>query len=264
VQVDHSNHRAFTVAFVVCVVCAALVTTVAVLLRPVQQANRLLDRQLNVLAVAGLLEPGKSVDELSEQLNSRLVDLTSGEFVETKDLEHFDERRAARNPQQSIALTPEQDIAQIKRRANYARIYLVRDKAGAIKTIVLPVHGYGLWSQLYGFLALESDGNTVAGLSFYEHAETPGLGGKVDDPAWKALWSGKQAYDAEWKPAIRLVKGPVNKWSSEASHQVDALSGATLTTRGIEDLLRFWLGPDGFGPFLAKIRVDKGGKPDVF
>ncbi|VAX05200.1 Na(+)-translocating NADH-quinone reductase subunit C [hydrothermal vent metagenome] len=262
-QVDHSNRRAFTVAFVVCVVCAALVTTAAVLLRPIQQANRLLDRQLNVLAVAGLLEPGKSVDELSKQLDPRLVDIASGKFVELENLEHFDERRAARNPAQSIALTPKQDIAQIKRRANYARVYLVWDQAGNLKTVVLPVHGYGLWSQLYGFLALESDGNTVAGLSFYEHAETPGLGGKVDDPAWKALWPGKQVYDEEHRPAIRLVKGPASARSKDARYQVDALSGATLTTRGIEDLLRFWLGPDGFGPFLAKIRDDEEGKPNV-
>jgi len=263
-QADHSNRRAFTVAFVVCVICAALVTTTAVLLRPIQQANRLLDRQLNVLAVAGLLEPDKSVDELSKQLDSRLVDLASGEFVEMAHSEHFDERRAARDPAQSIALTPEQDIAQIKRRANYARVYLVWDEAGAIKTIVLPVNGYGLWSQLYGFLALERDGNTVTGLSFYEHGETPGLGGKVDDPAWKALWSGKQVYDEAWRPAIRLVKGVVDRDSKDARYQVDAISGATLTTRGVEDLLRFWLGPDGFGPFLAKIRDSAKGDSDVF
>lgn len=263
-QANHSNRRAFGVAFLVCVICSALVTTAVVLLRPVQQANRLLDRQLNVLAVAGLLEPDKSVEELSRQLDVRLVDLASGEFVEMGDLEHFDARRAARNPAQSIALTPEQDIAQIKRRANYARVYLVRDEAGDIKTIVLPVNGYGLWSQLYGFLALEDDGNTVVGLSFYEHAETPGLGGKVDNPEWKALWPGKQVYDAEWKPAIRLVKGPLNKWSSEARYQVDALSGATLTTRGVEDLLRFWLGPDGFGPFLVRMRNGEEGDPRDF
>lgn len=253
-QDDQSNRRAFSVALVVCVVCAALVTTAAVLLRPVQQANRLLDKQINVLAVAGLLEPGKSVEELSRQLEPRLVDLASGAFVEQENLEHFDARRAARDPAQSIALTPEQDIAQIKRRANYAQVYLVRDEAGVIKTIVLPVHGYGLWSQLYGFLALESDTNTVAGLSFYEHAETPGMGAKVDDPAWKALWPGKQLYDSDWKPTIRLLKGPLNRQSPEVRYQVDALSGATLTTRGVEDLLHFWLGPDGFGPFLTRLR----------
>ena len=257
-QAKHSNKRIFGVAILVCVVCSALVTTATILLRPVQQANRLLDRQLNVLAVAGLLEPGKPIEEISAQLEVRLVDLDSGQFVAMEDLASFDARRAAKNPAQSIALEPELDIAQIKRRAKYARVYLVRDEAAGIRTIVLPVHGYGLWSQLYGFLALRGDGNTVVGLSFYEHADTPGLGGEVDNPEWKALWPGKQVYDGNWKPAIRLVKGPVNKWSSEAKHQVDAMSGATLTTQGIENLLHFWLGPDGFGPLLARLRDDRG------
>ncbi|HEC16427.1 MAG TPA: Na(+)-translocating NADH-quinone reductase subunit C [Sedimenticola sp.] len=250
----HSNRRVLGVALSVCVACSALVTTATVLLRPVQQANRLLEKQRHVLAVAGLLEPGKSVEELSRRLDVRLVDLASGGFVELERPERFDERRAARNPALSIALPPERDIAGIKRRAKYARVYLVRNGAGDIETIVLPVHGSGLWSQLYGFLALEADANTVVGLSFYEYAETPGLGGELDNPEWKALWPGKQVYDEEGRPAIRLVRGPVKAWDPQARHQVDALSGATLTTRGIENLLRFWLGPDGFGPFLARIR----------
>ena len=255
----HSNRRVFTVAFVVCVACSALVTIATVLLRPVQQVNRLQERQRNVLAVAGLLEPDRAIAEISKQLDARLVDLASGKFVETAHPERFDARRAIKDPAQSITLSPKQDIAKIKRRAKYALIHLVHDEAGEIKTIVLPVHGYGLWSQLYGFFALQGDGKTVMGLSFYEHADTPGLGGEIDNPEWKAQWPGKQVYNDEWKPAIRLVKGPVNKWSQEARYQVDALSGATLTTRGVENLLHFWLGADGFGPFLEKLRRDKEG-----
>ena len=252
----HSNRQVLWVAFLLCVVSSALVTTATVLLRPVQQANRLLDRQLNILAVAGLLEPDKEIEQLSKQIETRLVDLASGQFVETEHPERFDAQRAARDPEQSIALSPEQDIARIQRRAKLAQVYLVRDKTGHINTIVLPVHGYGLWSQLYGFLALAGDGNRVVGLSFYEHADTPGLGGEVDNPGWKALWPGKQVYDEEWNPVIRLVKGPVDKSKPEAIHQVDALSGATLTTHGVENLLRFWLGKEGFGPFLARLRTE--------
>lgn len=251
---EYSNRRVFGVALIVCVVCATLVTGVAVLLRPVQQANRLLERQRNVLEVAGLLEPGKSLEELSAQLDVRLVDLNTGEFVEAEHPERFDMRRAAKNPAQSIALTKEQDIALIKRRANLAQIYLKYDASGDIETVVLPVNGYGLWSHFYGYLALANDGNTVKGLSFYEHSETPGLGSKVADPEWKALWPGKKLYDENWQPAIRLVKGQVDENDPDAVHQVDALSGATLTTRGVENLLHFWLGPDGFGPFLARLR----------
>lgn len=249
-----SIKKTLLVAFILCVVASALVTTTTVLLRPVQEQNKLLDRQKNILAVAGLLQAGKSVKELSSQMEMRLVDLQTGRFVEEENPAEFDQREAARDPARSVVLTAEQDIAKIQRRANYAPVYLLRDAEDKIKTIVLPVHGYGLWSTLYGFLALASDTRTVVGLSFYEHADTPGLGGEVDNPRWKALWPGKQVYDDYWQPAIQLIKGGVAPDAPEAQHQVDALSGATLTNQGVENLLRFWLGDDGFAPFLSRLR----------
>ena len=255
----HSNRQVLWAAFLLCVVCSALVTTATVLLRPVQQANQLLDRQRHILAVAGLLKPDKEIEALSKQIETRLVEFSSGWFVESEHPERFDAQRAARDPAQSMALTPEQDIARIQRRARLAQVYLVRDEAGEISTIILPVYGYGLWSHLYGFLALAGDGNTVAGLSFYQHAETPGLGSEVNSPEWKALWPGKQVYDDTWNPVIRLVKGSVDKFEPEAIHQVDAVSGATLTMRGVENLLHFWLGRQGFGPFLARLRAEGKG-----
>jgi Na+-transporting NADH:ubiquinone oxidoreductase subunit C len=245
----------FLTALVVCVVCSALVTVTAVLLRPIQQTSKLLDRQKHILAVAGLWVPGKNVEELSRQLETRIVDLETGRFVKMDHPENFDQRRAAQDPSQSVALTPEQDIARIKRRARHAQVYLVRDGADRIKTIVLPVHGYGLWSTLYGFLALQADAKTVVGLGFYEHADTPGLGDEVDNPDWKELWTGKQVFDANWRPAIRLVKEKVNPAAPGSAHKVDALSGATLTSRGVGNLLHFWLGKDGFGPFLNNFRA---------
>jgi Na+-transporting NADH:ubiquinone oxidoreductase subunit C len=117
----------------------------------------------------------------------------------------------------------------------------------------LPVEGYALWSTLYGFLALDVDTKTVRGLTYYQHGETPGLGGEVDNPAWKALWPGRIAYDEQWLPTIRVIKGKAGS-ASEDPHQVDGLSGATLTSRGVTNMLQFWLGENGFGPYLAKFR----------
>ena len=108
--------------------------------------------------------------------------------------------------------------------------------------------------QLYGFLVLEGDASTVVGLSYYDQKETPGLGGEVDNPKWKALWPGKQVYDQDGKVSIDIVKGGVDPASPLARHQVDALSGATLTSNGVENMLHFWLGEHGFGPYLSKIR----------
>ncbi|MOA31350.1 Na(+)-translocating NADH-quinone reductase subunit C [compost metagenome] len=115
------------------------------------------------------------------------------------------------------------------------------------------MRGYGLWSTLYGFLALKGDLNTVVGLGFYQHGETPGLGGEVDNPKWKALWNGKSLFDEQGQLAIQIIKGSVDAQSPNASHQVDGLAGATLTSKGVHNLLHFWLGENGFGPFLAKL-----------
>ena len=113
--------------------------------------------------------------------------------------------------------------------------------------IVLPIKGYGLWSTLYGFLALDKDAVTVRGITYYQHGETPGLGGEVDNPTWKAKWPGRKAYDESWAPALRVIKGQAGPPSS-SPHQVDGLSGATITSRGVNDMINFWLGESGFAP----------------
>jgi len=146
------------------------------------------------------------------------------------------------------------DTASIKRQPKYATVYLARNEAGEVETIVLPINGYGLWSTLYGFLALKTDLNTVVGLGFYEHAETPGLGGEVDNPKWKSLWPGKKVFGENGNVKIELVKGSVDPASPNADYQVDGLAGATLTSRGVSHLVQFWLGENGFGPFLAKLK----------
>lgn len=249
-----SNTRIVVVALVLSLVCSALVTVATIALRPAQESNRQTFRLENILKVAGVWQADIPIGQQAVALETRLVDLARGEFMQAGDAAAYDPYRAAQDPQQGIALDKQRDIAGIKRRANVAPVYLVRDEDGAIRVIVLPVHGYGLWSTLYGFIALESDASTVVGLTFYQHAETPGLGGEVDNPRWKALWAGKQVYDEGGRPVIRVVKGRVSPEAADAEHQVDGLSGATLTTRGVDNILQFWLGDDGFGPFLRKLR----------
>jgi Na+-transporting NADH:ubiquinone oxidoreductase subunit C len=133
-------------------------------------------------------------------------------------------------------------------------VYRVSGPDGELKTLILPVCGYGLWSTLYGFLALEGDLRTVQGLKFYQHAETPGLGGEVDNPKWRALWRGKVVFDEQWRPRVELVKGSVDPSAPDAAHKIDGLAGATLTSRGVTNLLNFWLGDEGYAPYLARLR----------
>ena len=247
--------RTLTVALLVCLVCSVVVSAAAVALKPVQTTNRLQDKQRNILQIAGLYDESRSIEEQFSQITPRLVDLRTGEFSDAQDPLTFDQQKASKDPDMSQQLTGEQDIASIRRRADSSTVYVVENTDGSIKTLILPIHGYGLWSTLYGFMALESDLQTVVGLGFYQHAETPGLGGEVDNPNWKAQWQGKGVYDESGDVDISVIKGSVDPNSPKAEHQVDGLAGATLTSRGVESLVRFWLGEDGFGPFLEHLRA---------
>ncbi len=254
---NDSIAKTLIVAVALCLVCSIVVSGSAVYLRPLQNANKALDKQRNIISVAGIATGGLSVPQVFEQhIEARVVDLSTGKFTDAVDASSYDQRKAAKDPARSEAVARDIDIASIKRRERYATVYLTHNAQGGIDRIILPVRGYGLWSTLWGFLAVEGDGNTVIGLSFYEHAETPGLGGEVDNPAWKALWSGKQVYAGTQtvQPAIALVKGGVDASQPQAVHQVDALSGATLTSRGVTNLLQYWLGEQGFSPFLQNLR----------
>ncbi len=251
---NDSTSKTIIVALALCIVCSVFVSAAAVMLRPAQQANKDLDRKTNILAAAGLLQQDVSVEKQFENVTTRAVDLTTGKFTDAVDVASYDQRKASKEASRSKDLTEEEDLAKIGRRADYALVYIIEGASG-IDKVILPIKGYGLWSTLYGFVALESDLNTVAGLGFYEHAETPGLGGEVDNPLWKAKWVGKKTYDENNHAALTVIKGSVDNSRPESVHQVDGLSGATLTSRGVDNLIKFWMGENGFASFLANLRA---------
>jgi Na+-transporting NADH:ubiquinone oxidoreductase subunit C len=238
--------KTLLVALGVSLVCSVVVAAAAVGLRPRQAENELRFQQRNILAAAGLYAPGQDVAEQFEQIEVRIVDLATGEYIEDLDPSDYDAQAALRNPAQSDALDKSVDIANIKRRERYAKVYLLRD-GDEIETIILPIRGYGLWSTMYGFIALEADGNTVSGLSFYEHGETPGLGDKIEDPRWLGLWPGKKVYGADGEPQLEVIRG---RAAADDPHSIDGMAGATLTGRGVTNMLAFWLGGQGYGPYL--------------
>lgn len=238
-----------------CLVCSLVVSTAAVGLKPKQIENRALDRQRNILRVAGLLEPGTDIGQVyRERIVAKVVDLETGNIVEGKDGDAYDQRKAAKDPGISIRLSGADDPAGIKRRANHANIYYSTNESGGIESIILPIHGYGLWSTMYAFLAVSPDGNTLQSLVYYDQGETPGLGAEIENPRWAGQFEGKQLFDSEWKPALTIVKGGANPASSNFSHEVDGLSGATLTANGVQGTFDFWIGDMGFGPFLVNLR----------
>lgn len=254
---NEDPRKVVTVALALCLVCSVAVSAAAVLLRPLQERNEELALKREILKVAGLYRPDEKVAALFEQVEVRVVDLATGEYAPGIDPETFDQREAARDPALGAAIAPEHDVANIKRRARFAPVYLVRTN-GRLDLVVLPVHGYGLWSTMYGLLALDGDGSTIAGLAFYEHAETAGLGSEIANPSWLAQWHGKSAVDDEGAPRIRVIKGRVQAGAPDARYEIDGLAGATLTGNGVTNLIHYWLGEQGFGPYLDRIRNREG------
>lgn len=253
----------------ICGVCAVLVSGLAVSLADAQEVNRLLDRKRNVLLAAGALDPGDKVaaeviEERFASFQPMVIDLITGEELPDVDPSTFDQQVEKKDPDNSREAPP--NNAGVLRLPDRALVYKRLDEAGEIDLMVLPVEGYGLWSTLYGFLALEGDLNTIAGLAYYDHAETPGLGGEVDNPRWRRLWTGRKAFGDDWRPAISVIKGAAGS-VDEDPYNVDGLSGATITARGVDGMMKLWLGDLGFGPYLESLRgpypgeVDEGQEP---
>ncbi|NQZ24074.1 MAG: Na(+)-translocating NADH-quinone reductase subunit C [Colwellia sp.] len=240
--------------FLVCLVCAALVSIAASGLKPLQQANKLLDKQTKILEASGLLEIAGTdiVSTYNQFVVAKMIDLDTGEIVtdaSVEEINRFDERADSRNLAKSSK--PKNDIAGINRRANHAVVYLVNNEQGQLNTLVLPIVGLGLWDLMYGFVGLEPDLNTVRSVIYSDLKETPGLGAEVLNPRWKSLWPGKKMFNDKGETAIKVVKGGAKTGDV---HGVDALSGATLTSNGVQRTLHFWLGDEGYGPFITKFR----------
>lgn len=253
-QSSESTSKTIVTALIMCVVCSAIVATAAVLLKPQQTRAKENDRNINILQIAGLYDPSKSIAEQMEQVTPRVINFDTGRFTDEMTVAQvIDPKKLARDPSRITVLDPDKDAAKVIRRENFGVVYLV-EKEGKLDRIILPIRGYGLWSTLWGFIALDQDLNTVVGLGYYQHAETPGLGGEVDNPKWKALWPGKQVFEGD-HVSIKIVKGAVSADDPAAAHKVDGLSGATLTSNGVHNMLQFWLSDMGYGKFLKNLKA---------
>jgi len=258
-----SAFKTVGVATGICLFCSLFVSVAAVKLRPRQITNQKLDKIQNILLVAGLADDDADPMVLyQERIEPELIELSSGQSVDQDNIdaglniESFDIKVMSGSTDYSRAIPAAEDIAGIRRQPLHMVVYRLME-GDTMTRLILPIYGKGLWSTLYGFLALESDLQTVAGITFYEHGETPGLGGEVDNPNWKGSWEGKQAYDDSGAVVIQVIKGQVDSSSPGANHQIDGLSGATLTARGVDNLIQYWLGESGYGPYLKRLREER-------
>jgi len=252
-----STSYTFGFAAGICLVCSLFVSGAAVALADLQEQNKILDKQKKVLAVAQIIEEGASPsaaevqDLFASKIDVKVVDMKTGKEVEAPfEVSTYDQKKASKDPAMSFEVEP--NDAKVGRIPNHTLVYCVKEADGCGQYI-LPIEGKGLWSTLRGFLSLDKDLGTIRGITFYEHGETPGLGGEIDNPGWKASWPGRKLYSEEGKLAIKVIKGKAGPVES-APHSVDGISGATLTCKGVNHLVRYWMGEKGFGPYLANLK----------
>lgn len=235
------------IPLVACIACAIIVSVTAVSVRPEQNLNIENEKKVKILAAAGIQTD--KVDEEFLRIKTVFVDFETDKLV-TIDTA-YDHIKAASNPDQSTVIPKADDIAVLKRRENIGTIYVWVDEKNAIEKLVLPIRGYGLWGTLYGYLSLDSDLNTVRGIEYYDHKETPGLGGEVDNPNWKSDWYGKRIYNENGSVALYVTKG-----ASSTDYEIDGISGATLTTNGVSNMIKYWLGDNGYGPIIKNLNEE--------
>ena len=235
------------IPLVACIACAIIVSVTAVSVRPEQNLNVENEKKIKILAAAGIQTD--RVDEEFSKIKTVFVDFETDKLVIIDPA--YDHIKAASNPDLSTVIPKADDIAGLKRRENIGTIYVWVDEKNAIEKLVLPIRGYGLWGTLYGYLSLDSDLNTVRGIEYYDHKETPGLGGEVDNPNWKSDWYGKRIYNDDGSVALYVTKG-----ASSTDYEIDGISGATLTTNGVSNMIKYWLGDNGYGPIIKNLNEE--------
>jgi Na+-transporting NADH:ubiquinone oxidoreductase subunit C len=252
--------RTLLVALAVSFVCALLVTTSVVVLRPFERENRQRERERRILAmVAGIPGVAELVGDAAEaRIELRAVELDSGAYAAGVDAEALLRRDV--EAREGEPLPADRDPARIGWRPRYAPVFLLRrggEEEGEVEVAILPIRGRGYVSMMRGYLAVAGDGNTVRGITFTEHQETPGVGAEIVEPAWQAGWRGKRLRDESGEIRIRVVKEAPAAGAPAAAYQVQGISGATRTGVGVTELVRFWVGPQGFGPYLQRLRQDR-------
>lgn len=229
-------------AFLMSGACATVVTLSAVALKPLREANAEAARKAHMLEMLRS-RPGLS-DALAgtraDAVTMHVVELESGTLRPELD-------PGSLTGDAEVAIPEQHDLARLGTRPARAVISLVGE-AERPSLVVLPVYGRGYQSMLRGYLVLKADLDTIAALTFYEQGETPGVGARITEPQWLSRFAGKRAFGDDGEVALAVVP------QAHGPHQVDAIGGATRSCRGVDGLIRYWLGPHGFGPFLARLK----------
>ena len=260
-----SPRKAILVVMLTALICSGLVSAAVVMLRPIQLNNQMLDQSRNIMQLTGLLPADGQLEDdelldLYKTLDRRIVHIDAAGFDGEIDPVTFNLSRADNDPELSVGIPPDQDLASLGRRSSYTPVYMVWDGA-QLDRIILPVRGNGMWSMLRGYIALESDLNTISGMTFYEQNETPGLGDQITHEHWLEQWQGRRIYDAQGNPRFRVNEGAVQPGTAIAEFEVDGLTGATVTGNAVTGMVHYWFGPHGYRDFLLALREQPPQRP---
>ena len=222
-----SNSYTFIFITVVAIVAALILSVASQSLQQKQVQNFERDMKRNILSAVGLLEK-KGCDSDIEGCYKKMI---KAKIINTKG-KAIDARGLI-----PVTISIEEELGKEPSERRYP-LFMRRDK-GKTTAYCIPIVGKGLWSTLYGYLALEKDLKTVKGITFYKHAETPGLGAEIETTLFRESFKGKKILDKKGKlVSVRVVKGSVNPQSPMKMHEVDGISGATLTCNGVTDLIK--------------------------
>ena len=255
---NESISKTIGVAFCVCLICSLVVSFSAVSLRDLQNENKLNDKRIKILQAADIYNPDEEIKDQFLKLETKFVNFETGKLMDTYmdfSLEEYDPILATRDSNLSSKVPTSEDIAVIKNRENIGKIFILRNDDYSINKLILPIRGYGLWGTLYGYISIENDFNTIAGIEFYDHKETPGLGAEVDNPKWKNLWTGKEIYQ-NGEVSLSVIKGKVDNNDKDAQYEIDGLSGATITSRGVTNMIAYWFGESGYSKLFKELNYE--------
>jgi Na+-transporting NADH:ubiquinone oxidoreductase subunit C len=253
---NESVIKTIGVAFAVCLICSLIVSASAVSLRDKQKENKLNDKKIKILEVADIkIESDQTIGEAFNKLEQKYIDFNTGKLMDEYknfNIDEYDQLTSLKDSTLSSPVPSSEDIAIIKNRENVGKIFILRNDTGNIDKLILPIRGYGLWGTLFGYIAIEGDFNTVSGITYYEHKETPGLGAEVDNVDWKKSWIGKKIYQDD-QVALTVIKGKVSNDDPSKLYKVDGLSGATITGRGVSNMITYWFGNSGYAKLFAEL-----------
>lgn len=235
-----SNSYIIFYAAALTIVCGGLLAFASEGLKDKQQANIEREQKLNILATVIEVNEGADIERLYSQRVRAFVINTEGEVI--KDQQPGD-----------IKLSSEYKKPPKERLLPVYEILSETDST-KVTNVVVPVYGYGLWNNISGYVAFESDFNTLKGVKFEHVGETPGLGARIsDDEEIPARYEGKKVFEGEKLVSITMMKGEGNNYDSD-EHKVDGMSGATLTAKGVNNMLLDYL--SCYQNYLSKNRKD--------